>query len=134
VLRRDSLRFRCSALVWVVALVLGSAGDAFAGRECPHHRSVAEHATPEPDHAEDVHASHGGHAADHNAPHEGAHSCLCVGTCHTGGALALPALEAGSVFPVIWSAAPRMVIPVGDELPGRPAHLLPYAHGPPVTA
>jgi hypothetical protein len=36
--RRGSLRFRCSALLWAVLFVLGTAGEAGAARECPHHQ------------------------------------------------------------------------------------------------
>jgi hypothetical protein len=143
-LRRGSLRFRCSALAWAVAVAFGLFADVSAERDCPHHEvgGHGEHGA----HTVDgtgfaAHAGHGGHygtshTSEADDEESGTHSdpCLCLGFCQAGSTIALPAGSAQPLADVAGTPSLGVLQLAEIELPGRAPFVLPYSHAPPVSA
>lgn len=139
------LHRRASALLWALAFVLGTVGEGFGLRACPHHDATSDR--------EDVSsaAGHGAHhapaagadcadpaatpaAGGHHEQAPGKHHegpCTCDAACQAATGVALP----GSVQEA--PSTPATVGGVADAHPAdephlsRPAYFLPFSLAPP---
>lgn len=145
---KRSLRQRAAALIWLIAFVLGTAGEGIGLLSCPHH--VAANGEPAA-----AHFQHAGHAkadspenprliaggcagrvasAAQEAPtheHDGVVPCTCGPTCQATMATALAIVP--RTEPVPTAVIESQLTPAGEAAPAapRPPYSLPFAQAPP---
>lgn len=118
------------ALVVVPALT----PDLF-GRSCPHH--AGGHADAPPAHPAATHARNAqapGTGAPMDAPASGHGApCTCAGSCPVSAGPSVPSAFQDVVPETTRLDARRRSPAVAAVLPAEPAHLLPFANGPPAA-
>jgi hypothetical protein len=126
-MNRRPFAFRAATLALAALFVVCQLVDGSGAHRCPMHDGVAGMVAGAEAHdsAAFHHAGHGDSGDDqqHDAP------CTCLGACH-GGSLALAATDVSPAAAVPPVAFAPLHAP-GNRLPESPAHLLPFAIGPP---
>jgi hypothetical protein len=118
---------------FLIALTFQGAAltDALGLHACPVHDALPGSTTA--DGHEHEGASHASGHHQHGDTHEGQEGpCACVGMCLDGASV-----PSAPVFIPTFEASYSQVAPTAAawvELPSSPAFLLPYSHGPPLTA